>query len=294
PTGDALNGQQQAAFEEYSQNGGGYAGIHAASDTEYDWPWYGGLVGAYFASHPPGTPTATVVVEDPAHPSTHHLPAQWERTDEWYSFRDNPRGRVHVLASLDESSYNVGSHAMGHDHPIAWCHNYDGGRSWYTGGGHTEASFSEPEFVQHILGGLRTAAGVEGADCTATVESSFEQVTLAKGGGTLGEPIALAGRPNGDVLHTPRDGRVFHTTADASPRTAGTIPVYSHDEDGLQGIAIEPNFEENRWVYVYYAPPLDTPDGDAPENGTAEDFAPFEGHNSLSRFKLAEDGTLDL
>src|SRR5690606_10691828 len=134
-TGDVLNDAQQAAFEQYIQNGGGYAGIHAASDTEYDWPWYGELVGAYFASHPPGTPTATVVVEDPAHPSTHHLPAQWERTDEWYSFRDNPRGDVHVLASLDESSYAVGSHAMGPDHPIAWCHDYDGGRSWYTGGG---------------------------------------------------------------------------------------------------------------------------------------------------------------
>src|SRR5690606_35661184 len=69
-TGDVLNASQQTAFEEYIQNGGGYAGIHAASDTEYEWPWYGELVGAYFASHPPGTPEATVIVEDPAHPST--------------------------------------------------------------------------------------------------------------------------------------------------------------------------------------------------------------------------------
>ena len=293
-TGDVLNDEQQGAFEQYIQDGGGYAGIHAASDTEYDWPWYGELVGAYFASHPPGTPNADVAVVDQVHPSTAHLPMRWNRTDEWYNYRENPRGDVHVLATLDETTYEPGNAAMGTDHPIAWCHDYDGGRSWYTGGGHTNESYSEPEFVQHILGGIRTAAGVEGADCTATVESSFEQVTLAKGGGTLGEPIALAVLPNGDVLHTARDGRVFYTTADASTRTAATIPVYNHDEDGLQGIAIDPNFEENRWVYLYYAPPLDTPPGDAPENGPPSAYEPFDGHNSLSRFQLAEDGTLDL
>nr|WP_168202636.1 ThuA domain-containing protein [Georgenia wutianyii] len=293
-TGDVLNDEQQGAFEQYIQDGGGYAGIHAASDTEYDWPWYGELVGAYFASHPPGTPNADVAVVDRVHPSTAHLPMRWNRTDEWYNYRENPRGDVHVLATLDETTYEPGNAAMGTDHPIAWCHDYDGGRSWYTGGGHTNESYSEPEFVQHILGGIRTAAGVEGADCAATVESSFEQVTLAKGGATIGEPIALAVLPNGDVLHTARDGRVFYTTADASTRTAATIPVYNHDEDGLQGIAIDPNFEENRWVYLYYAPPLDTPPGDAPETGPPSAYEPFEGHNSLSRFQLAEDGTLDL
>ncbi|MBD8063620.1 ThuA domain-containing protein, partial [Oceanitalea stevensii] len=293
-TGDVLNDEQQSAFEAYIQDGGGYAGIHAASDTEYEWPWYGELVGAYFASHPPGTPNADVAVVDQVHPSTAHLPMTWNRDDEWYNYRDNPRGDVHVLATLDETTYAPGNNAMGTDHPIAWCHNYDGGRSWYTGGGHTIASFSDSAFVEHIHQGIRTAAGVEDADCTATVESSFEQVTLARGGATIGEPIALAVLPNGDVLHTARDGRVFYTTADASTRTAATIPVYNHDEDGLQGIAIDPDFEENRWVYIYYAPPLDTPPGDAPEDGTAEQFAAFEGYNSLSRFQLSEDGVLDL
>ncbi|WP_413451054.1 ThuA domain-containing protein [Georgenia phoenicis] len=293
-TGDVLNDEQQAAFEQYIQNGGGYAGIHAASDTEYDWPWYGELVGAYFASHPPGTPNADVAVVDQVHPSTEHLPLTWNRTDEWYNYQESPRGEVHVLATLDETTYEPGNNAMGSDHPIAWCHDYDGGRSWYTGGGHTEESFTEPAFVEHILGGIRTAAGVEDANCAATVADSYQKVTLVQGEQNVGEPMALAVLPNGDVLHTARDGRIFYTGGDGGTTLAATVPVYSHDEDGMQGIAIDPNFEENRWVYAYYAPPLDTPPGDAPEWGTEEDFAPFDGYNRLSRFQLSEDGLIDL
>ena len=165
-TGDVLDAGQQAAFERYIQAGGGYAGIHAASDTEYDWPWYGELVGAYFANHP-AIQDATIDVEDHAHASTAHLPDRWDRNDEWYNFRSNPRGSVHVLASLDEDSYDPGSGAMGADHPTAWCQTYDGGRSWYTGGGHTDESYAEPEFLTHLLGGIQTAAGVVDSDCNA-------------------------------------------------------------------------------------------------------------------------------
>lgn len=104
-TGDVLDGEQQAAFERYIQGGGGYVGIHAASDTEYSWAWYGDLVGAYFASHP-ANQQATVKVEDHAHPATAHLPERWSRFDEWYNYQSNPRPDVHVLASLDETSYS--------------------------------------------------------------------------------------------------------------------------------------------------------------------------------------------
>lgn len=158
-TGDILDERQQAAFERYIRDGGGFVGIHAAADTEYDWPWYGGLVGAWFESHP-RVKSAVVDVADPTHPSTRMLPRRWERRDEWYDFRDNPRGDVHVLLTLDEESYRGGGE-MGGDHPIAWCHEYEGGRSWYTGGGHTRKSFSEPLFRQHVLGGIRWAMGVE-------------------------------------------------------------------------------------------------------------------------------------
>ncbi|WP_435821093.1 ThuA domain-containing protein [Micromonospora musae] len=161
-TGDVLDSGQQNAFEAYLAAGGGFVGVHAAADTEYDWPWYGGLVGAYFASHP-ATQQATIRVEDRANPSTAHLPSTWTRTDEWYNYRTNPRSDMKVLASLDESSYSGGS--MGGDHPIIWCHEYGGGRAWYTGLGHTEQSYTDGNFTQMLLGGIRIAAGVAAADC---------------------------------------------------------------------------------------------------------------------------------
>nr|WP_258020903.1 ThuA domain-containing protein [Streptomyces anatolicus] len=162
-TGDVLDAAQQRAFEGYIRGGGAYVGVHAAADTEYDWPFYGGLTGAYFQSHP-AIQRAKVQVEDHAHPATSHLGAgPWERTDEWYDYRSNPRERARVLASLDESSYTGGT--MG-DHPIAWCQSdYRGGRSFYTGGGHTKESYAEPAFRQHLLGGIRWATGAAQADC---------------------------------------------------------------------------------------------------------------------------------
>ncbi|ONK11350.1 Cytochrome c551/c552 [Streptomyces sp. MP131-18] len=161
-TGDVLDEAQQTAFEGYINDGGAYVGVHAAADTEYDWEWYNGLAGALFQSHP-HIQEATVHVEDRAHDATAHLGETWQRTDEWYNYRTNPRESARVLASLDESSYTGGE--MDGDHPIAWCKEYEGGRAFYTGGGHTAESFTEPEFVRHLLGGIRWAAGVTEADC---------------------------------------------------------------------------------------------------------------------------------
>ncbi|MDT6983211.1 lectin [Streptomyces lusitanus] len=161
-TGDVLGPAQETALEQYMGSGGGYVGIHAAADTEYDWPFYAGLAGALFQSHPAIQP-ATVEVEDRAHDATAHLGSTWQRTDEWYNYRTNPRTTAHVLASLDESSYSGGT--MSGDHPIAWCKDYAGGRAFYTGGGHTEESYADPAFRRHLLGGIRWAAGVTQADC---------------------------------------------------------------------------------------------------------------------------------
>ncbi|AZP21443.1 DUF1080 domain-containing protein [Streptomyces aquilus] len=161
-TGDVLDAAQQTAFEGYIRHGGGYVGIHAAADTEYDWAFYGGLAGAYFQSHPAIQP-ATVTVEDSAHPATSGLARTWNRTDEWYNYRSNPREKAHVLASLDESSYTGGT--MNGDHPIAWCQNYQGGRAFYTGGGHTKESYADPLFRRHLAGGIRYAIGDAQADC---------------------------------------------------------------------------------------------------------------------------------
>jgi type 1 glutamine amidotransferase len=167
-TGDVLDASQQAAFERFIRSGRGYVGVHSASDTEYEWPWYAKLVGAYFKGHP-DIQTATIKVEDRTHESTSMLPERWERTDEWYAFRENPRIAVKVLASLDESTYQAGPLAMG-DHPIAWYHEYDGGRAWYTALGHTNESFSEPLFRQHLLGGIKWAAKLGPAPGSASAE----------------------------------------------------------------------------------------------------------------------------
>jgi cytochrome c len=156
-TGDVLNDAQQAAFERFIRAGKGFVGIHSASDTEYDWPWYGELVGAYFREHP-AVERADVVVEDATHLATLGLPNPWSRTDEWYAFESNPRGRVHVLLSLDEASYSPLAANMGSDHPVAWYREYDGGRTFYTALGHTVESYADPLFIGHLAGAIEWAA----------------------------------------------------------------------------------------------------------------------------------------
>jgi type 1 glutamine amidotransferase len=175
-TGDVLDDAQQAAFERYIRAGGGYAGIHAASDTEYDWAWYGGLVGAYFRDHPgsvnPQFQVATVHVLGRGTAATRPLPRRWIREEEWYNFRTNPRGTVRVLTEVDERTYDPrgysepgGSPGMGRHHPISWCQPYDGGRAFYTAMGHKAEYFAEPLLRAHLLGGIRMAAGVAPFHC---------------------------------------------------------------------------------------------------------------------------------
>lgn len=164
-TGDPLDQPaEKAAFQRYIEHGGGYVGIHAAADSGYDWAWYGGLVGAYFKSHP-AQQDVTVDVETRGTVATRHLPRHWVRFDEWYNYRSNPRANVRVLASLDETSYDPGPDAMG-DHPISWCHRYDGGKAFYTGMGHTIDSYSEPLFLDHVLGGIQMTADRAPFNCT--------------------------------------------------------------------------------------------------------------------------------
>ncbi|AXQ31792.1 ThuA domain-containing protein [Solimonas sp. K1W22B-7] len=177
-TGTVLEAPQKAAFEDYIRGGGGYVGVHSAADTEYDWPFYGELVGAWFKSHPLLPQSAVLVNEAPDQPSTAHLPARWRiLIDEFYSFRSNPRGKVKVLLSLDEKTYlpdpntslildfpNIVSGSMG-DHPMSWCHENLGGRAWYTALGHEPASYSTERFRKHLLNGVLTVTHRVPADC---------------------------------------------------------------------------------------------------------------------------------
>ena len=155
-TGNVLNAEQQKAFEQYIHSGGGFVGIHAASDTEYDWPWYGQLVGAWFKDHTKVI-LATVRREDTTHISTVEFPDAWKREDEWYRFRTNPRKNVRVLVTVNDQ--DLGEVTMNGDHPISWMHEFEGGRAWYTAMGHTKESFFEEDFRKHVRGGIVWAMG---------------------------------------------------------------------------------------------------------------------------------------
>lgn len=152
-TGDVLDTAQQAAMEGFVRAGGGFVGVHAAADTEYDWPWYGRLVGAYFKNHPPGLQSTHVQAEHDGKP----IGMRWPITDELYNYRASPRGRVQVIATVDEREYEGGE--MGEDHPIAWCHAFEGGRSWYTGLGHDAKVYEDPNLLAQLRRGLRYATG---------------------------------------------------------------------------------------------------------------------------------------
>lgn len=155
-TGDVLDSAQQVAFQRYIRTGHGFVGVHSATDTEYDWPWYGQLVGAYFKRHP-AVQDAKLDVRDRTHLSTKCLPAEWKRRDEWYDFRAVPPADAKILISIDEKSYSGGS--MGDNHPMAWYHAFDGGRAFYTEMGHTSESFREQAYLDHLAGGILWAIG---------------------------------------------------------------------------------------------------------------------------------------
>lgn len=154
-TGDVLNAKQEAALKHFVNSGGGFVGVHAAADTEYDWPWYGQTVGAYFKRHP-AIQKATVLVTDSSHPATKHLPNRWERTDEWYDYQSLPPSGSKILCRMETTSYK--DHSMGENHPITWCKESGNARTFYTGFGHTEESYKEPEFRKLLANAVLWAA----------------------------------------------------------------------------------------------------------------------------------------
>lgn len=161
-TGDVLDDAQETLFEAFIQAGGGFVGVHSSADTEYDWPFYEALNGAWFADHP-AIQAAQIKLERPEHPAVAFLPRVWARSDEWYNFRRNPREQVEVLLTLDETSYQGGT--MGVDHPIAWCRSEGAlgrGRAFYTALGHTLESWQEKFFLKHIEAALLWAAHIDG------------------------------------------------------------------------------------------------------------------------------------
>ncbi len=258
-TGNVLTEPQQIAFERYIQAGGAFMGIHAASDTEYDWPWYGKLVGGYFNGHP-GKNVSNVqngkfIIKDRTHISTNFMPETLERKDEFYSFK-NFNTDVKVLYTVDENSFKEGK--MGDFHPMGWYHEFDGGRSFYTNWGHTNETFSEEIPLKHILGGLQWAASGPALDYAKVKsalppeENRFVKTVLDE---KLDEPTELVVLDNGKVLFGERKGilKVYDPKKNAT-KVVADLSVYSKFEYGLMGVNIDPDFNKNKWIYLYYAP----------------------------------------
>lgn len=148
-----LTPDQQSALIGFVQSGRGFIGVHSATDTLYEWPDYGRLVGAYFKEHP-WTQRAIVVVEDPSHPSMMRVPSSFTLMEEFYTFRENPRGRVQVLMRLDAASVGAAG-----DYPLAWAQPFGSGRAYYNALGHFPETWRDDRFQQQMTGAVRWAAG---------------------------------------------------------------------------------------------------------------------------------------
>ncbi|MEM8488626.1 MAG: ThuA domain-containing protein [Bacteroidota bacterium] len=259
-TGDVLNDAQQIEFNRFIQAGGGFVGVHAAADTEYDWPWYGELVGGWFKSHPmdPNVREGALQVVDADHPGAQGLPATWNKEDEWYEYR-SVHEEVEVLLTIDELSYKSEDESpAAAPRPIAWYREYDGGRSFYTGLGHTAASYEDELFLSHLWGGIQYAAGegrpVDFNNATVAPEQNryMKQVLVDN----LNEPMELEYLGNGRILFVERHGDVkLYDRATGETETIATVNVYSDLEEGLLGVAADPDYANNNWIYMSYSAP---------------------------------------
>jgi glucose/arabinose dehydrogenase len=281
---DVLDADQAAAFEAFVRSGGGVVGIHSTIDAQRADSFYAEVMGSYFASHPPGEQEGTIAVTDRVHPSTRHLPTEWDLKAEWYTFTEDPRGDAHVLMSTDESSLrdHGDMNAEGHHHPAAWCKEVAGGRSWYTALGHRPEHFENKNVRDHIYGGIMWAAGFAEGDATGTVRNAYEKTQLTD---DTRSPSTIDVAPDGRVFYVDRrdynDGNPEAVMV-LDPVTKETtealeLPVSETRLNGIRGMALDANFGDTDWIYLYYGPPA----------STVEDY-----HNRLSRFTV-EDGSID-
>jgi PKD repeat protein/type 1 glutamine amidotransferase len=310
-SGDILSDNEQLAFEHYFKQGGGFVAIHAAITTEPSWPYMDSLLGTRATGTEPAPASATIKVADRVHDASKSLPEYWTHADGYYNFSANVRGRQHVLATVDEKTYAGGT--MGHDHPVAWCQDLDGGRSFYTAGGHTASSFGDENFHEHLAGAIKWAAGRSDpvySDCGATVLANYKQVKISAPP-NLNEPIGFDQLSDGRIIQTARAGQVrLHDPAGGTTTTLADFTkhpqgLYTHSEDGLYGPAVDNDFAQNKWIYIYYSPATVTnvPQSDGstaasittPPNTTAPTSAAslsawdqYVGYFQLSRFRFVD------
>lgn len=256
--GDVLNYKQEAELERYIQAGGGFVGIHTAIDTEHNWKWYGKLIGAQFDGSTE-VQKASLQVQDNEHPATKHLGADWQHQEEWFNLK-NIGSDVNVLLTLDENSCQGGT--MGNFHPVSWYHDFEGGRAFVTALGHLKEAYSDPAFLKHLLGGLQYAVGNNqpldynkprpAASATTTGGTGFVKTSVVC---DLYEPMEMDMFPDGKILFIERRGAIkLYDPATGRTSLLDEIAVYHQNEEGLLGLAIDPHWQENNWIYLYYAP----------------------------------------
>ena len=277
-----LGPDQQAAFEEYVRSGGGVVGIHSAIDNQTPGSFFSHVFGTYYDQHA-SFQEGTIHVTDRVHPSTAHLPVEWEVTSEWYTFQSSPRGEAHILMTADETSYD--GKRMGGEaprHPMAWAREVAGGRAWYTALGHNPEIFRDEKFRMHLLGGIRWAAGLADGGAAGTVWSTYTKTPLTT---DTQSPTTLEVAPDGRVFYVDRrdynndstDAIVAIDPETTAKTTVLELPVDSRRLNGLKGMVLDPAFEETGWIYLFYGP----------RSGAIE-----TPHNRLSRFTVS-NGTID-
>lgn len=291
--GNPWTDAEKGALERWMAAGHGIAAVHNALDMRGGYAWWDGMVGSLMPGHAPtGTdpgPSGVVRLEDDVHPSTEHFgddPAttdldetmsRWTRNDEWYNFSNNVRGTAHILATMDETTYSGGT--MGYDHPISWCKPYEGGRFWGTALGHFPSHYDDADFMQHLVGGVEYVAGIKDGDCGGTVWGNYERVPLDE---NTSAPYAIDVADDGRVFYTElvRGQLRMYDPSTQNVTTVLTLPVYSGGEDGLLGVALDPDFVDNGNIYLYRSPK------------SADESDPANFWSVVSRFTM-ENGSID-
>ena len=272
-SGNILSDNEQSAFEHFFKLGGGFVGIHSALVTEPDWPFMTSLLGtraetgAATARTESAQQSATIKVADRVHDASKSLPERFAVTDSFYNATSEVRGLQHVLATVDEDSYDEqdSSPTRTDDHPVMWCQDLEGGRAFYTGVGHNPATFANANVRENLAGAIKWTAGLSNAtysDCGATVLANYKQIKISAPP-NLDEPIGFDQLPDGRIIQTARAGQVrLHdptggtTTVLSNLANTAQFPkgLYTQSEDGLYGPAVDNDFAQNKWVYLYYSP----------------------------------------
>ncbi|MDA0164807.1 ThuA domain-containing protein [Solirubrobacter ginsenosidimutans] len=319
-----LTDAQRTVFEAYFRKGGGFVGIGSAIETDPAWQFLSNALGTRAASRT-AAQSGTVKVFDRVHDASKPLPLYWERTDHWYNLATNVRGVSHVLASVVEDPFGpqpqgavldgIAGGTMGANHPVSFCKDYQGGRSFYTALGNTPEAF-DATLTAHLKGAINWAAGVSDpvySDCGATVLKNYQQTKISAPP-NLNEPVGFDQLPDGRVIQTARLGTlrlhdpVAGTSTVIADFTSTSLPttqrIYTNGEDGLYGPAVDANFATNKWVYLFYSPMTvqdvklsdgsivtqTTPTTNPPATAASKTaWDPYVGYFQLSRFKFVED-----